>query len=64
MFLGFEHKGIPLPSPPQDVLSLSANYTDTVYLILFFDAKRTWQWLPPEKLEILGLDTAKDEAKV
>ncbi|VEN51779.1 unnamed protein product [Callosobruchus maculatus] len=60
---GYVHKGVPIPSPPQEVLELSHNYTDTVYLVLFFDAKRTWQWLPRDKLEILGLDPARDEAK-
>nr|CAH7716701.1 unnamed protein product [Callosobruchus chinensis] len=60
---GYVHKGVPLPSPPQEVLELSHNYTDPVYLVLFFDAKRTWQWLPRDKLEILGLDPARDEAK-
>lgn len=58
------HKGVPIPSPPQEVLDLSSNYTEKVYLVLFFDAKRTWQWLPADKLEILGLDSERDEAKV
>lgn len=35
-----------------------------MYLVLFFDAKRTWQWLPAEKLEFMGVDTERDEAKV
>lgn len=64
IFLGFEHKGVPLPTPPQEVLDLNAKFTEHVYLVLFFDAKRTWQWLPAEKLELMGIDTEKDEAKV
>lgn len=58
------HNGVPIPAPPEDVLALSANYNEQVYLVLFFDAKRTWQWLPADKLEILGLDTEKDQSKV
>ncbi|KAJ8964667.1 hypothetical protein NQ317_010555 [Molorchus minor] len=61
---GYVHKGVPIPSPPQEVLDLLSNYTDQVFLVLFFDAKRTWQWLPAEKLEILGIDIERDEAKV
>lgn len=61
---GYIHNGVPIPSPPKDVLNLSQNYTEQVYLVLFFDAKRTWQWLPPDKLEILGTDTEKDQAKL
>lgn len=63
-FSGYVHKGVPIPSPPQEVLDLSKNYTEKVFLILFFDAKRTWQWLPAEKLELLGVDIARDESKV
>lgn len=61
---GYVHEGVPIPSPPQDVLALSANYTEHVYLVLFFDAKRTWQWLPADKLELLGIDTERDHSKV
>ncbi|XP_076255187.1 bromodomain-containing protein 140 isoform X2 [Rhynchophorus ferrugineus] len=61
---GYIHKGVPLPTPPQEVLDLSSKFTEHVYLVLFFDAKRTWQWLPAEKLELMGVDTEKDEAKV
>lgn len=58
------HNGVPIPSPPADVLALSSNYTEQVYLVLFFDAKRTWQWLPADKLEVLGFDSERDQAKV
>lgn len=58
------HHGVPIPSPPPEVLALSGNYTEKVYLVLFFDVKRTWQWLPPDKLELLGIDPERDEAKV
>lgn len=39
---GTVHKGVPIPAPPDDVLALAANYKDPVYLVLFFDTKRTW----------------------
>lgn len=61
---GHMHNGVPIPSPPSEVMALRSNHTEHVYLVLFFDAKRTWQWLPAEKLEILGLDQERDEAKV
>ncbi|XP_045469667.1 peregrin isoform X1 [Harmonia axyridis] len=61
---GYVHMGVPMPTPPPEVLSLKSNHEEHVYLVLFFDAKRTWQWLPAEKLEILGINPDRDEAKV
>ncbi|XP_047538096.1 bromodomain-containing protein 1 isoform X3 [Vanessa atalanta] len=63
---GFIYNGVPLPVPPQDVLNLKKNYAHEpiLYLVLFFDVKRTWQWLPPNKLESLGLDKSVDQAKL
>lgn len=39
---GHLHNGIPVPSPPSEVLNLASNYKELVYLVLFFDSKRTW----------------------
>lgn len=39
---GYVHNGVPIPSPPADVIALANNYTEPVYLVLFFDTKRTW----------------------
>ncbi|XP_059614029.1 bromodomain-containing protein homolog [Phlebotomus argentipes] len=61
---GFVHNGVPLPVPPQDVMALRKNNTEPVFLVLFFDVKRTWQWLPVNKLELLGLDKEVDQAKL
>lgn len=43
---GYIHNGVPIPSPPADVLALANNYTEPVYLVLFFDTKRTWYEYP------------------
>lgn len=61
---GYVFKGVPLPCPPTEVLGLKKNYADDVFLVLFFDVKRTWQWLPPTKLELLGLDKPMDQSKL
>ncbi|XP_075983561.1 bromodomain-containing protein 140 isoform X3 [Anticarsia gemmatalis] len=63
---GFIYNGVPLPVPPQDVLNLKKNHSHepVLYLVLFFDVKRTWQWLPPNKLELLGADKTVDQAKL
>lgn len=42
---GYLHNGVPIPVPPQEVLDMAATHASPHYLILFFDAKRTWQWL-------------------
>ena len=51
---GYFHNGVPIPVPPVEVLNLAESHTRPHYLILFFDNKRTWQWLPRDKLEPLG----------
>merc|ERR1712013_740492 len=61
---GYFHNGVPIPVPPQDVLQLADSHTRPHYLILFFDTKRTWQWLPRDKLEPLGVNTELDKSKL
>ncbi|XP_014212581.1 peregrin [Copidosoma floridanum] len=61
---GTVHRGVPIPSPPEDVLALKNNHKELVHLVLFFDTKRTWQWLPGEKLEPLGVSQELDDGKL
>ena len=39
---GYFHNGVPIPVPPDEVLELQTKYNESVYLVLFFDTKRTW----------------------
>ena len=39
---GFVHKGVPIPVPPEDVLKERRSTDEHLYLVLFFDARRTW----------------------
>lgn len=61
---GYLHNGVPIPVPPEEVLDMANTHASPHYLILFFDAKRTWQWLTRDKLEPLGVDSELDKAKL
>ncbi|XP_069489529.1 bromodomain and PHD finger-containing protein 3 isoform X2 [Ambystoma mexicanum] len=65
---GLLHNGIPIPVPPLDVLKLGEQrQTETgqkLFLVLFFDNKRTWQWLPRDKVLPLGVDDTVDKLKM
>lgn len=62
---GFVHNSVPLPCPPDNVLTLKkAGVTEDQYLVLFFDTKRTWQWLTTKNLEMLGISKGIDESKL
>ncbi|XP_059806402.1 bromodomain and PHD finger-containing protein 3 isoform X1 [Hypanus sabinus] len=65
---GLYHNGVPIPVPPLDVVKLGeqmhAEAGEKLYLVLFFDNKRTWQWLPRSKLLPLGIDDTVDKLKM
>lgn len=65
---GLLHNGIPIPVPPVEVLKLGEGREtegeERLFLVLFFDAKRTWQWLPRNKLVPLGADDTLDKLRL
>lgn len=65
---GLLHNGVPIPVPPKDVLRLGEQRqeetTEKLYLVLFFDNKRTWQWLPRDKVTPLGVDDTADKLRI
>ncbi|KAG5838846.1 hypothetical protein ANANG_G00227950 [Anguilla anguilla] len=65
---GLLHNGVPIPVPPQDVLKLGELRQEEVgeklFLVLFFDNKRTWQWLPRSKVVPLGVDDTADKLRM
>ncbi|KAM4885111.1 bromodomain and PHD finger-containing protein 3 isoform 3-T3 [Sylvia borin] len=65
---GLLHNGVPIPVPPMDVLKLGEQRQteagEKLFLVLFFDNKRTWQWLPRDKVFPLGVDDTVDKLKM
>ncbi|XP_077059640.1 bromodomain and PHD finger-containing protein 3 [Siphateles boraxobius] len=65
---GILHNGIPIPVPPIDVLDLGTRRQEEteekLFLVLFFDTKRTWQWLPLDKLHHMGIDDTVDRLRL
>ncbi|XP_068170849.1 bromodomain and PHD finger-containing protein 3 isoform X2 [Antennarius striatus] len=65
---GLLHNGIPIPVPPVEVLKLGevreTEEGEKLFLVLFFDTKRTWQWLPRNKLLPLGKDDTVDKLRL
>ncbi|KAM4797039.1 bromodomain and PHD finger-containing protein 3 [Rhinophrynus dorsalis] len=66
---GLLHNGVPIPVPPLEVLKLGEQRRleagdKHLFLVLFFDNKRTWQWLPSDKVLPLGADDTVDKLKM
>ncbi|XP_076469577.1 peregrin-like isoform X2 [Babylonia areolata] len=61
---GYLHNGVPIPVPPDEVLDVQRCPDESLYLVLFFDTKRTWQWLPRQKLQPLGVSSDVDKGRL
>uniref|UniRef100_A0A8C1WD61 Bromodomain and PHD finger containing, 3b n=1 Tax=Cyprinus carpio TaxID=7962 RepID=A0A8C1WD61_CYPCA len=65
---GLLHNGVPIPVPPLDVLHLGEQRQEEagekLFLVLFFDNKRTWQWLSRDKVIPLGVDDTADKLRM
>ncbi|XP_059367500.1 bromodomain-containing protein 1 isoform X1 [Carassius carassius] len=66
--VGCQHNGVSIPMPPLDVLQIGeqmqCKLEEKLYLVLFFDNKRSWQWLPKSKMVSLGIDKTIDKIKI
>ncbi|XP_047431543.1 bromodomain-containing protein 1-like isoform X2 [Mugil cephalus] len=66
--VGCQHNGVSIPMPPMDVLRIGEQMQykaeGKLYLVLFFDNKRSWQWLPRSKMVPLGMDKTIDKIKM
>ncbi|KAL4624912.1 bromodomain-containing protein 1-like isoform X2 [Arapaima gigas] len=65
---GCHHNGVSIPTPPMDVLRIGEQMQyrsgEKLFLVLFFDNKRSWQWLPKSKMVPLGVDKTIDKIKM
>ncbi|XP_044136174.1 bromodomain-containing protein 1 isoform X2 [Bufo gargarizans] len=66
--VGCHHNGVAIPVPPMDVLKtgeqMQTRAEEKLFLVLFFDTKRSWQWLPKSKMVPLGIDETIDKLKM
>uniref|UniRef100_A0A3Q2YUH9 Bromodomain-containing protein 1-like n=1 Tax=Hippocampus comes TaxID=109280 RepID=A0A3Q2YUH9_HIPCM len=57
-----------LPRPPRDVLrageQMQFRSAEKLFLVHFFDSKRSWQWLPRSKMSPFGVDHSLDRIKL
>ncbi|XP_056137628.1 bromodomain-containing protein 1b [Lampris incognitus] len=65
---GHHHNGVSLPLPPQDVLKVGEQMqyksAEKLFLVHFFDNKRSWQWLPRSKMVPFGMHKTVDKIKL
>lgn len=66
--VGLQLNRVSIPQPPSDVLRIGEQMQykaeEKLYLVLFFDNKRSWQWLPRSKMVPLGIDKTIDKIKM
>ncbi|XP_041752690.2 bromodomain-containing protein 1-like isoform X2 [Coregonus clupeaformis] len=66
--VGCQHNGVSIPMPPLNVLRVGERMQykneGKLFLVLFFDNKRSWQWLPKSKMVPLGIDKTIDKIKM
>uniref|UniRef100_A0A674DQ90 PWWP domain-containing protein n=2 Tax=Salmo trutta TaxID=8032 RepID=A0A674DQ90_SALTR len=66
--VGCQHNGVSIPMPPLGVLRVGERMQykneEKLFLVLFFDNKRSWQWLPKSKMVPLGIDKTVDKIKM
>ncbi|KAM9814911.1 bromodomain-containing protein 1-like isoform 2-T2 [Syngnathus typhle] len=60
--------GAELPRPPRDVLRagerMQFRSAEKLFLVHFFDSRRSWQWLPRSKMSPFGMDHTLDRVKL
>ncbi|XP_055790609.1 bromodomain-containing protein 1-like isoform X2 [Salvelinus fontinalis] len=65
---GCHHNGVSLPLPPLDVLRVGEQMQyrseEKLFLVHFFDNKRSWQWLPRAKMVPFGINKTVDKIKL
>ncbi|XP_078112590.1 bromodomain-containing protein 1-like [Sander vitreus] len=65
---GCQHNGAELPQPPPDVLKagerMQYRSAEKLFLVHFFDSKRSWQWLPRSKMAPFGVNQSLDQLKL
>ncbi|XP_034736115.1 bromodomain-containing protein 1-like isoform X3 [Etheostoma cragini] len=65
---GRQHSGAELPHPPPDVLRagerMQFRSAEKLFLVHFFDSKRSWQWLPRSKMAPFGVNQSLDKLKL
>ncbi|KAK2842737.1 hypothetical protein Q5P01_012937 [Channa striata] len=63
-----QRNGVELPQPPRDVLRhgerMQFRSAEKLFLVHFFDSKRSWQWLPRSKMAPFGINPTLDRIKL